>query len=133
MQGKRLLRGEKDRLGHYWFDRQEVEALARKRGLQLTASGELAARVFAMIKGKHTFEDIVIQTTQHPDVITALWKRYYAGFRGEAPTNENDERARREHEEQMREMDREIERRRRSMQSDEESPPSEEPEPDSRR
>src|SRR5487761_1923175 len=41
-----------DRHGVHRFDRREVEALAKRRGLQIKPSGELAAKVFAMFKAK---------------------------------------------------------------------------------
>jgi hypothetical protein len=58
------LRSDPDRYGVHRFDRREVEELARKRGLQIKPSGELAARVFAMFKANRSFADIVIETQQ---------------------------------------------------------------------
>ena len=118
------LHSQPDRHGVHRFDRREVEDLARKRGLQIKPSGELAAKVFAMFKAKKRFEDIVIETQQEPDIILALWKRYQAGFAfGEERARESDEeRAQHEHDAEMREMDRELERRRRGVLFSDEHP-----------
>ncbi len=111
------LHSQPDRHGVHRFDRREVEELARRRGLQIKPSGELAATVFAMFKARKRFEDIVIETQQEPDTILALWQRYNAGFEygTEAAGNDDEERAQREHDDQMREMDVELERRRRGV------------------
>ena len=123
MQQRQHLRGEKDSRGHYWFDRREVEELARKRGLQLKPQGELAARVFAMLRAGRSFADIVIDTAQEPDTIRVLRKEYLAGFRSDEAEKSSEERSRREHEDQMRAMDQELERRRRNILADD-IPPS---------
>ncbi len=106
-----------DRHGVHRFDKREVDELARRRGLQIKPSGELAAKVFAMFKAKKRFEDIVIETQQLPGMILDLWRQYRAGFEDgkEAAKENEEERAQREHEAQMREMDRELERRRRGV------------------
>jgi hypothetical protein len=108
-----LLLSRPDRYGVHRFDRREVEELARKRGLQIKASGELAARVFAMIKAGRPFEDIVIETQQNPEVILALRARYRAGFEDEQEREDDEKREQDEHDEQMRELDRELRRKRR--------------------
>jgi hypothetical protein len=115
------LRSEPDRHGVHRFDRREVEALARRRGLQITASGELAARVFKLLKEGRSFHDIVIETEQEPATILALWQQYKNGFAASSPdeTTDHDERAQREHEEQMRALDSELERRRKLLSQDE--------------
>lgn len=96
------------------FDRREVEALARKRGLQIKPSGELAARVFAMFEQRRTFAAIVIETQQEPETILALWRRYRAGFDDLEETTTREEGERRAHEETLREVDAEFARRRRA-------------------
>jgi hypothetical protein len=108
------LRSDPDRYGVHRFDRREVEELARKRGLQIKPSGELAARVFAMFKANRNFADIVIETQQEPEVILALRARYNAGFDGTPGREVNESREQREHDEHMREIDRELERKRRT-------------------
>ena len=106
-----------DRHGVHRFDRREVEDLAKRRGLQIKPSGELAAKVFAMFKAKKRFEDVVIETQQLPSVILELWQQYRAGFEygKDAAKESAEEREQREHDAQMREMDRELERRRRGV------------------
>jgi hypothetical protein len=115
------LHSQPDRHGVHRFDRREVEELARRRGLRIKPSGELAARVFRMFKERKKFHDIVIETEQEPSTILALWQQYQAGFEyGQDGAEETEEeRAQREHEAQMREMDRELERRRRGVLFDE--------------
>jgi hypothetical protein len=109
------LRSDPDRYGVHRFDRREVEELARKRGLQIKPSGELAARVFALFEQRKRFAEIVIETQQEPSVVLDLWRRYRAGFEGGDRANaDNDERALDDHDEQMHALDAEIERRRRS-------------------
>jgi hypothetical protein len=108
-----LKTGKADRNGTITYDRREIEELARKRGQQVTDSGELVAHVFALFKAGRRFEDVCIETKQPPDVVQALWDRYRAGYDyGRKREETDEERAAREHEEQMREMDRELERRR---------------------
>ncbi|MGH7327309.1 MAG: hypothetical protein ACREJX_03055 [Polyangiaceae bacterium] len=107
------LQSNPDRYGVHRFDRREVEALARRRGLRIRPSGELAARVFAMFKERQRFEDIVIETQQEPDIILGLWKRYRAGFGDATGVEQHDEgRVQQTHDEAMRAIDAEIERRR---------------------
>ena len=112
LQRKGYLHSNPDRYGVHRFDRREVEELARKRGLQIKPSGELAARVFAMFKANRTFADIVIETQQEPEVIRALWKEHLAGF-DDTDAGQEDERVRREHDEQRHafEMDQRARRR----------------------
>lgn len=112
-----LRTGKRDRNGTFTYDRREVEELARKRGLGVKANGELTARVFRLFKERRSFEDICIETEQEPDVIQALWERYNGGFDFGKKQREEDREARaaREHEEQMRAMDLELERRRRGV------------------
>jgi hypothetical protein len=114
---KQLATTKHDREGTVTYDRREVESLAKKRGLEVKPSGELAARVFAMFKVRKRLEDIVIETQQEPDTILALWQRYQAGldYGREAATERDEQRAQQEHDQQMREMDRELERRRRGV------------------
>ena len=109
---KQLKTGQQDRNGTFTYDRREVEELARKRGLGVKPSGELAARVFAMFKARRSFEDIVIETQQEPEVVLALWQRYRAGFHGHQLTADDETRELAEHEEQMREIDGELRRKR---------------------
>ena len=114
------LRSEPDRHGVHRFDRREVEALARRRGLQISPTGELAARVFRLIKDGRSFHDIVIDTEQEPPTILALWEQYRSGFSGptsDAAANQND-REQQEHEEQMRALDLELARRRAELNND---------------
>jgi hypothetical protein len=117
MQRVGQLHSQPDRHGVHRFDRREVEELARRRGLQIKPSGELAARVFRLFKERKKFHDIVIETEQEPSTILALWQQYRAGFEyGQDTSKETEEeRAQREHDAQMREMDRELERRRRGV------------------
>jgi hypothetical protein len=112
---KQLKTGQQDRNGTFTYDRREIEELARKRGLSVKPSGELAARVFAMFKARRSFEDIVIETQQEPGVIRELRKEYDAGFTVEAEDAraDDDEREQAAHDAKMREIDREFERRRR--------------------
>jgi hypothetical protein len=69
------LRSSPDRHGVHRFDRREVEELARRRGLQIKPSGELAATVFAMFKAKRSFEDIVIERVCDP--LSRLERAYF--------------------------------------------------------
>jgi len=114
LQSKGALHSDPDRYGVHRFDRREVEELARKRGLQIKPSGELAARVFAMFKANRTFADIVIETQQEPEVIRALWKEHRAGF-DDTDADQEDERGRREHDEQMRAFEIDQQARRRAL------------------
>ena len=82
LQSKGVLHSDPDRYGVHRFDLREVEALARKRGLQIKPNGALAARVFRMFRERKKFEEIVIETEQEPSLIRALWKDYRAGFEG---------------------------------------------------
>jgi hypothetical protein len=111
-----LKTGTRDRNGTFTYDRREIEEIARKRGLGVKPSGELTARVFKLFEAKRTLPQICIETEQEPDVIQALWERFHGGFDyGKKEREETDDaRAQREHDVQMRAMDREIERRRRS-------------------
>ena len=68
LQSKGALHSDPDRYGVHRFDRREVEELARKRGLQIKPSGELAARVFLMFEQRKRFAEIVIETQQEPAV-----------------------------------------------------------------
>ena len=111
LQSKGVLHSDPDRYGVHRFDRREVEELARKRGLQIKPSGELAARVFQMFTERRKFHEIVIATEQEPDTILLLWKRYRSGF-DDVDGDAREERAQREHDEQMRQIDRDIEHRR---------------------
>jgi hypothetical protein len=115
LQRKGYLHSDPDRYGVHRFDRREVEALARKRGLQIKPSGELAARVFAMFKANQSFADIVIETQQEPAMIRDLWEQYEAGlgYRSLTTRAVDEARAQSEHDAQMLEIDDEIERRRR--------------------
>ncbi len=110
------LHSQPDRHGVHRFDRREVEELARRRGLQIKPSGELAARVFRMFTARRPFHEIVIETEQEPSTILALWQQFQAGFGATDTAPDGDEaREQREHEEQMREMDLELDRRRRGV------------------
>ena len=117
---KQLKTGERDRNGTFTYDRREIEEFARKRGLGVKPSGELAARVFRMFKERRPFQDIVIETEQEPEVIRALRQEYEAGFDYEKRQQEQteEERLRREHDDEMRAMDLELERRRRGAVSE---------------
>jgi hypothetical protein len=108
------LHSDPDRHGVHRFDRREVEELARRRGLKIKPSGELAARVFRMFKERRAFQDIVIETEQEPDVIRALWTQFSTGLHDGGSSSETEDRAERRHEELMRELERELERRRRA-------------------
>ena len=113
---KQLKTGKQDRNGTYTYDRGEVESLANKRGLRVRPSGELAARVFRMFKERRPFQDIVIETEQEPEVILALRQQFEVGFDyGKQQREESEEARLREHDEEMRAMDRELERRRRGV------------------
>lgn len=107
-----LKTGKKDRNGAFTYDRREVEELARKRGLQIKANGELAARVFAMFTERRKFHEIVIETQQEPSVIRDLWKEYRAGFDAEQSPFDTETREAERHEAQMRALDAELARRR---------------------
>jgi DNA-binding transcriptional MerR regulator len=109
----RLRSGKRDHNGTYTYDRREIEKIALERGGELRPSGELAARVFRMFTERKKFHEIVIETEQEPTVVLALWRQYQSGFETTptTPVREHDT----EHDEQMREMDREIEQRRRAL------------------
>lgn len=111
------LRGVPDRQGIHRFDKREVEELARRRGRQVPQFGEFAASVFQLFKAGREFHDIVIETKQDPEVILALWQQYKCGFEygKETDGESSEQREQREHDEQMRAMDLELERRRRSV------------------
>lgn len=113
LQSKGVLHSDPDRYGVHRFDRREVEELARKRGLQIKPSGELAARVFAMFTQRRKFHEIVIETQQEPGVIRELWREYEAGFAASTESAATiEERERRAHEDAMREIDAELALRR---------------------
>ena len=114
---KQLATTKYDREGTVTYDRREVESLAKKRGLEVKPSGELAARVFAMFKARRSLEDIVIETQQEPSVIQALWRQHQEGldYERRRAAEDNEVREQREHDEQMSAMDRELERRRRGV------------------
>ncbi len=111
-----LRSGKRDINGAYTYDRREIEKLASERGSSARPSGELAARVFAMFKARRPFEDIVIETEQEPLVILTLRKHYDAGFSFGTTSATDDVDAQGDHERQMKEMDRELDRRRRAIQ-----------------
>ena len=113
LQKKGYLHSDPDRYGVHRFDRREVEELARKRGLQIKPSGELAARVFAMFEERLSFAKIVIATQQDPEVVRALWNEYQAGFNRESTIEDADQREQEKHNAQMCALDAELERRRR--------------------
>jgi hypothetical protein len=122
---KRLQRAKQlvsspDKNGVHRFSRVEVEELARRRGFGIKPGGELAAKVFAMFKSGKDWRDIVIETSQEPETIRELWRQYHGGVDGKAPAGdaESERVEREEHERQMAEMDREIERRRRAARDD---------------
>ncbi|HEX7664187.1 MAG TPA: hypothetical protein VF407_06750 [Polyangiaceae bacterium] len=94
------------------FDRREVETLARRRGLQIRPSGELAARVFAMFKQRMSFVDIVIETQQEPEFIRKLWSDYRAGFEEAKPL---DDPADKSHALEMYELDLQLHTKRTSI------------------
>lgn len=108
------LHSSPDRYGVHRFERREVETLARKRGLQIKPSGELAARVFAMFERRCRFAEIVIETQQPPETIQRLWQQYMAGF--EASERDRDEREQSAHDAEMASFDRVLEQRRRAAQ-----------------
>lgn len=110
----RLRSGKADRNGTITHERREVEDLARQRGFNIKPSGELTARVFLLFEAKRTFHQVCIETQQEPDLIQGLWERYQGGFDyGKKQWEENEEtRQRRQHDEEMQAMDRELERRR---------------------
>lgn len=81
LQRRGQLRGEPDLRGHYWFRRDDVENLARRRGQRIKPWGELSARVFALFDEGRPFAEVVIETQQEPEVIRRLWMQYELGFR----------------------------------------------------
>ena len=113
LQSKGALHSDPDRYGVHRFDRREVEELARKRGLQIKPSGELAARVFAMFEERESFAKIVIATQQDPEIILALWARYRAGFDDLQTRVDDGAREQAQHDEKMREIDNVLEQKRR--------------------
>jgi hypothetical protein len=120
-----LKTGKRDRNGTFTYDRREVEELARRRGLGVKPSGELTARAFELFKAGKSFEDVCIATKQEPDVIQTLWERYRGGYDYGRKQREETEEARREreHDDEMRAMDRELERRRRGVLFNDDSGP----------
>ncbi|MEO8800143.1 MAG: hypothetical protein ABI551_19775 [Polyangiaceae bacterium] len=101
-----------DRYGVHRFDRREVEALARRRGLQIRPSGELAAKVFAMFKARVSFVDVVIETQQEPEFIRKLWSEYRAGFEVDVATDDD---AAASHLSEMSVLDHDLEEKRRGL------------------
>ncbi len=124
LQRQQLLNGVPDEHGHYWFDREEVEALARKRNASAVLDGELTARVFAMIKAGKTVNEIVIGTRETLPTVERLWDAYHQRVDSKKVAEDRETQALREHEEQMRALDAEIERRRRLVVEEGEPPPS---------
>lgn len=124
-----LKTGRTDRNGTFTYDRREIEELARRRSVRTKPGGEMAAIVFRMFAMHRKFHEIVIETQLDPDTVLDLWRRYQAGFRyADGEQKELDEtRAQREHDEQMRAMDEELERRRRGVHFDGEPPPATDP------
>lgn len=69
-----------------------------------------------MFAANKKFHEIVIETQQEPDAVLALWHRFRAGFDYESAGARvtEEERAQRQHDEQMRDLDVELRRRRRA-------------------
>lgn len=107
------LHSNPDRYGVHRFDRREVETLARRRGLRIRPSGELAAKVFTMFKQRMSFIDVVIETQQEPEVIRRLWAEYQAGF--EAKNDEAEERRSLQHDIDMSALDQELNAKRNAL------------------
>lgn len=110
-----------DRYGVHRFDRREVDALAKARALDVKPTPEKIIQAFKLFKAKAELGDVVLETGLLPHVVRDLHEQFLASYNyDKKKAREDDEaRAQREHEEQLREMDRELARRRRATFDDE--------------
>jgi hypothetical protein len=106
-----------DAKGVHRFARAEVLAVGRLRGHRLTTngevSGELAAKVFELLRDGLSLPEIVIATRQPPETIRGLWDQYRR-LQGGDSAAQSDPFDLSGYDSRARELDREIiERRRR--------------------
>lgn len=104
-----------DKRGVHRFDRREVEALAAKRGVRAELAPEKQVEAFRLFKANASFDDVVLATRISPKELLELHERYLLGYNFGKIKKVDEERAQREHDQQIREMDREIARRRRAV------------------
>lgn len=111
------LRSTPDRNGVHRFDRREVEALANTRSADAKLTPEKVREVFALFKANAEVADVVLAANLLPHVVRGLHEEFLESYDyGKSESRkEDDARAQREHDEQIREMDRELERRRRAV------------------
>jgi DNA-binding transcriptional MerR regulator len=117
-----LLPRRQDRNGIYRFHPHEVAEVARKLHRSLQTDAETAARIYgyflaAGFRGTpKELGRIVFETTQHPDLVLALWEKFKAGAGSPAAADEAHEmdRLAREYDEQIAAMDEELARKRRA-------------------
>ena len=112
-----------DRRGVHRFDRKQVEALGlalRRDGRRTqmgTITGDLAARVFRMIRDGLSFPEVVIKTEETPETIRALWREYRR-----SPDDEDEEPVQADdssdYERRMRKLDEDIVESRRRRQGE---------------
>lgn len=113
-----LLPGRLDRAGVYRYQPQAVADAAQRLGRVVRTDGERAARVYGFFlqpgfkPTRQAIAQIVVETREHPDVVLSLWEKFNAGTGSEV---DEDARAvdqiKREYDEQIAAMDRELERR----------------------
>ena len=114
LEKKRELNPIVDCDGVHRFDGQEVGELATKRGRAAQATGDVAAVIFGMFREQKRLDDIVIATRQTPATERALYLEWTTPLGGKPQDRDAaEERDQAEHEEMMREWDREQKERRR--------------------
>jgi hypothetical protein len=106
-----------DKRGVHRFDRREVEALALKRGQHQEIPREKELEAFRLFKLRTPFEDVFLATAIALSKLLELFERFQRGYNyGKPDVHKVDEaRIQREHEQQMLEMERELERRRKAV------------------
>jgi excisionase family DNA binding protein len=111
----------RDGAGSYRFHPRDVAEVAHKLGRVVKTDGQRAARIYRFFlepgfkPTRQAIARIVIETSEHPDVVLAFWEKFQAGVGTEVdPSRREIERLEREYDEQIAVMDEELRRRRRS-------------------
>jgi excisionase family DNA binding protein len=111
----------RDGTGNYRFHPRDVAEVAHKLGRVVKTDGQRAARIYRFFlepgfkPTRQALAQIVVETSEHPDVVIAFWEKFQAGLGIDAdPSGRDIERLGREYDEQIAAMDEELKRRRRS-------------------
>jgi DNA-binding transcriptional MerR regulator len=112
MEGKRLS-PVRNHDGVHYFDRREVEELAAERGRETKPSGQLAARVYKLLREGKTIGEIVFDTELSPVEVRALFEQFSTplGRSTREDLEIAEQRAVEQQDELTRELDREQARR----------------------